>query len=60
MLTLNSQLLNNILWSCASGSLTWSVYEVLMTWSFANVYLTLTDRAQNPTWFIAIFFVFTI
>ncbi|MGI9306252.1 MAG: sterol desaturase family protein [Gammaproteobacteria bacterium] len=58
--TLNSQLRDNIFWSCTSGVLVWSAYEVLMTWCYANGYLAISDWDLNPFWFLAIFFLIPI
>lgn len=57
MFTLNSQLLDNMVWSLASGVTIWSGFESLLWWSFANGYVTMISFSSNPIWFIALFFL---
>ncbi len=55
LFTFNSQILDNMFWSLASGVSVWTAYEVLMMWAFANGYLSYLSWAENPVWFVAIF-----
>ncbi|MGB7244712.1 MAG: sterol desaturase family protein, partial [Sulfitobacter sp.] len=57
MFTLNSQLLDNMIWSLASGVTIWSGFEVLLWWSLANGAAPLTTWAAHPIWFVAVFFL---
>ena len=56
MFSFNSQVLDNIFWSLASGVTVWSGFEVLLWWALANGFAPLTSFAQAPIWFIAFFF----
>ena len=55
LFTFNSQVLDNMFWTLASGVTVWTAYEVLMMWAFANGHLSILNWADNPVWFIAIF-----
>lgn len=55
LFTFNSQLLDNVFWTLASGVTVWTAYEVLMMWAFANGHLSYLNWKDNPVWFIAIF-----
>ncbi|PTX75744.1 C-5 sterol desaturase [Sulfitobacter mediterraneus] len=56
MFSFNSQVLDNMFWSLASGVTIWSGFEVLLWWALSNGYAPLTSFAQTPVWFIAFFF----
>ena len=48
LFSFNSQLLDNVFWTLASGVTVWTAYEVLMMWAFANGYLSHLNWANNP------------
>lgn len=56
MFSFNSQVLDNMFWSLASGVTIWSGFEVLLWWALSNGFAPLTTFAQTPVWFIAFFF----
>jgi sterol desaturase/sphingolipid hydroxylase (fatty acid hydroxylase superfamily) len=58
--TLSSQLLDNMVWTIASGVTIWSGFEALLWWSMANGYADVITFASNPVWFIAIFFLIPV
>ncbi len=58
--TLNSQLLDNMIWTIASGVTIWSLLEALLWWSMANGYAAVITFQSNPIWFIAIFFLIPV
>ena len=60
MFTLNSQLLDNMIWTLASGVTIWSAFEVLLWWSMANGWARVITFDSNPIWFIAIFFLIPV
>ena len=60
MFTLNSQLLDNMVWTIGSGVTIWSAFEALLWWSMANGYATTITFAANPIWFVAIFFLIPV
>lgn len=60
MFTLNDQVLDNMLWSLASGVTVWSGYEVLAWWGVANGVLPSTSFASSPIWFVAFFFLIPV
>ena len=60
MFTLNSQLLDNMFWSLASGVTIWSGFEILLWWSMANGYAAVITFQTNPVWFVAIFFLIPV
>jgi len=55
--TFNSQVADNMFWSLASGVTFWTAYEVLIFWAMANGYAPVLTWADNPVWFIALFFL---
>ncbi len=57
MFTLNSQLLDNMIWTLASGVTVWSGLEALLWWSYANGYAPMVDFDSHPAWFVAVFFL---
>ena len=54
LFTFNSQVLDNVFWTLASGVTVWTAYEVLMMWAFANGYLSHLNWLDNSVWFTAI------
>lgn len=60
MFTLNSQVVDNMIWTLASGVTVWSGFEVLFWWMLANEYAPVTNFAATPVWFIAFFFVIPV
>ncbi len=58
--TLNSQLLDNMIWTLASGVTIWSALECLLWWAMANGYAATITFQSNPVWFIAIFFLIPV
>ena len=58
--TLNSQLLDNMIWTIASGVTIWSALECLLWWAMANGYAATITFDTNPVWFIAIFFLIPV
>lgn len=55
--TFGNQVADNIFWSLGSGVAFWTAYEVLMFWAMANGYAPILDWADNPVWFVALFFL---
>lgn len=55
--TFNNQVADNMFWSLGSGVALWTTYEVLMFWAMANGYAPMLLWADNPIWFIALFFL---
>ncbi len=55
--TLNSQLLDNMVWTLGSGVAVWTAYEVLMLWAIANGHAPILPWAGNPVWFVALVFL---
>ncbi len=53
--TFNSQVLDNMFWTLASGVTFWTAFEVLMFWAMANGYAPFLLWSQNPVWFVALF-----
>ena len=53
----NSQVLDNMFWSLASGVTVWTAYEVLMFWAMANGYAPVLYWKDSPAWFIVLFFL---
>lgn len=58
--TWNSQVKDNMFWTCASGVTIWSAYEILLTWAYANGYVPQLTWSKNPVWFIALFIVIPV
>ena len=56
----NSQVLDNMFWTLASGVTIWSGFEALFWWMLANGYAPSTTFAQTPIWFVAFFFVIPV
>ncbi len=53
--TFGSQLLDNMVWTLASGVTVLSAYEVAMMWAMANGYLPTLAWEDNPVWFVVWF-----
>lgn len=53
----NHQLRDNIFWTLGSGVFFWTVYEALMLWAMANGYAPMLMWAENPIWFVLLFFL---
>ena len=53
--TWNSQVRDNMFWTCVSGVTIWSAYEILLTWAYANGYLPRLSWDEHPVWFVALF-----
>ncbi len=60
MFTLNSQLLDNMIWTIGSGVTIWSALEALLWWSMANGYAAVITFDTNAIWFVAIFFLIPV
>ncbi len=58
--TLKNQVLDNMVWTCASGVTVWSAYEVLMMWGLANGYMPYLVWSDSPVWFVLLFFLVPI
>lgn len=56
LFTFNSQFLDNVFWSIASGVTVWTAYEVIGLWAYANGYMPMLDFSTHPVWF-ALWFV---
>jgi sterol desaturase/sphingolipid hydroxylase (fatty acid hydroxylase superfamily) len=52
-----NQVHDNMFWSLTSGVAFWTAYEVLMLWAMANGYAPVLQWADNPVWFVALFFL---
>ncbi len=53
--TFNSQVRDNMFWSCASGVSIWTAFEVIMMWALANGYLpTLNLPSELPLFVLLI------
>lgn len=55
MFTFDSQVLDNMFWSLASGVTVWTAYEVLIFWAMANGYAPVLTWGENPVLFVALF-----
>lgn len=53
--TFNNQVLDNMLYTLASGVAVWSAYEATWLWAHANGYVPHAQLMQNPVWFVALF-----
>ena len=53
----NNQTADNMFFTLASGVPVWTAYEVLLLWSYANGTISVLSFADNPAWFIAVFFI---
>ncbi len=58
--TFNSQVLDNMFWSIASGVTIWSGYEVLMMWSMANGYVPMLSLPDDYLLLILLIFLIPI
>ena len=50
--TFNSQVRDNIFWTCASGVTIWSAYESVMMWALANGYAPMLDWPGDWPWLV--------
>jgi len=54
----NNQVVDNMVWSLASGVTVWTAYEALVMWGFANGYVALLSWHDHPVafllWFLAV------
>jgi len=55
--TLGGQIRDNMFWTLGSGVFFWTAYEVLLFWAMANGYAPVLLWADNPIWFIALFWL---
>ena len=55
--TFKNQVLDNILWSNASGLTIWTAYEVGYLWAAANGKVPYLNWKDNPIWFVLFFFI---
>lgn len=55
--TFNSQVIDNMVWSLGSGVAFWTAYEAITFWAMANGYAPVLLWADNPVWFVALFFL---
>lgn len=53
--TFNNQVVDNMVWTLASGVTTWTAYEAFMIWAMANGYAPVLGWSDNPVWFVALF-----
>lgn len=53
--TFNSQLLDNMFWTIASGVSQWTLYECLLMWGFANGYAPMLNWEDSPMLFLVWF-----
>lgn len=60
MFSFNSQVMDNMFWTLASGVPIWSAFEVLIWWAMANGYAPVTTFAATPVWFVLVFFLIPI
>jgi len=51
------QVLDNMVWSLASGVTLWTAFEAGMLWAYANGLLPTITWAGSPAWFVALFLV---
>jgi lathosterol oxidase len=59
MFTFNSQILDNMFWTLASGVTIWSAYEILMMWAMANGHLA-TLLPDDNGWLILLILLIPI
>ena len=52
-----NQTYDNMFHTLASGVPIWTAYEVLLLWAYANGFAPMVDFADQPVWFIAVFFL---
>ena len=58
--TFDSQYVDNVFWSLASGATIWSAYEALIFWAMANGHAEVWQWSDGAVWFVAIFFLIPI
>lgn len=55
--TFNNQHKDNIFWSLASGIPIWTAWECLAWWLYANGHVAQLNVAENPVWFLLLWFM---
>ncbi len=55
--TFGGQVRDNVFWTLVSGVGFWTAYEVGMFWAMANGYIPVLAWADNPVWFVALFWL---
>jgi Delta7-sterol 5-desaturase len=53
----SNQVYDNMFWTLASGVTVWTLVECVTFWGYANGYVSMLTFAENPVWFVAIFFL---
>ena len=53
----NSQTLDNMFWTFASGVPIWTAYETLMLWAYSSGRIPWIDPSVNPIWFVLLIFL---
>lgn len=56
----NDQVRDNMAWTLGSGVLIWTTFEVILFWAMANGHAPVLQWADNPLWFVALFFLIPI
>ncbi|MER8764292.1 sterol desaturase family protein [Mesorhizobium sp. M0968] len=56
----NSQFLDNVYWSIASGATIWTAYDVLGLWAYANGYAPMLSFSEHPVWCVLWFVLLPI
>jgi sterol desaturase/sphingolipid hydroxylase (fatty acid hydroxylase superfamily) len=54
--TFGGQVRDNAFWTLTSGVGVWTAFEVLMFWAMGNGYAPVLFWADNPVWFVLLFF----
>jgi len=52
-----NQTLDNVFWTFCSAVPIWTAWEAVTLWLFANHLIPFVEFAQNPVWFVAMFFL---
>ena len=58
--TFEDQVLDNALWTLASGVPIWTAFEMLIWWSMANGIAPVWTWSDGAVWFVAVFFLIPI
>jgi len=58
--TFNSQVMDNMFWTIASGVTIWTIYQILYMWSYAKGVIPITSWSLNPLWFCTLFLFITL
>ncbi len=58
--TMNNQVLDNMIWTCASGVTVWTAYEALLIWGYANGYVPWMSFSEHPVLFLLWFAVIPV